>query len=298
MQKIQRRHECAEKKRLSNMEREALFQVDEVQTLACLGLTPRQAKVFLVLARSGVSTSRALTDDLKLARQDIYKVLSELQQLGLIEKQISNPTKFTAIPMQNACLILLNRRNQKTADLRQKTEMLTRNFQEINSSNTNDDEEPKLSLIPEGEAFVLRIKKSIEAAQKSIDVISPRNVLQGLFFLSETLKKAAQRSVNIRLMIDDLNFASPQLATVQAFVENPHVKIKIILKHSTTRFCVYDNKEVSLVISSRADFSKSSLLWSDCHSLVETYRDYYDMLWRTATDPDFAEKRKMRKPKD
>lgn len=263
------------------------IQENEVQTLADLGLTQREASVFLALAKFGTLTARAITKALKMPRQDTYKVLTELQQVGLIEKQVSNPTKFIALPIRDACAILMNHKREKTIELQRKLEVLIRNFREISPTMAIDDEEPNLLLIPEREAFVIRIKKSIEAAAESIDVISPRNALQGLFYLSDSLQKAAERGAKIRFMIDDLKFVGPQLATLRACMENPRFNFKILPNHSATRFCIYDKKEITVVLSAVADFSKSSLLWSDCRSLVDNYLEHFEMLWLEATAPEW-----------
>ncbi len=73
-----------------------MLEEGKVQTLTELGLTGRQARVFLNLLKCESSTARALSMSSDLARQDTYKVLDELQELGLVEREISVPTKFTA----------------------------------------------------------------------------------------------------------------------------------------------------------------------------------------------------------
>ena len=60
-----------------------LVQEETVQTLVNLGLTVLQAKVYLSLAKSGVSTGRATAKAAKVASQDVYRVLIELQEKGI-----------------------------------------------------------------------------------------------------------------------------------------------------------------------------------------------------------------------
>jgi sugar-specific transcriptional regulator TrmB len=65
------------------------FQDEEVQTLTCLGLTLCQARVYLALARSGMSTAKTISKVSKVTREDIYRIMPTLQKLGLVEN-ISN----------------------------------------------------------------------------------------------------------------------------------------------------------------------------------------------------------------
>jgi sugar-specific transcriptional regulator TrmB len=262
-----------------------LFEKDEVQVLTDLGLTLRQAKVYLILAKCQDITARNVATASKIPRQDIYKVLNELLGLGLIEKQISKPTKFVAFPINDTCTNLLKRKIEETSTLRIRTKTLMRNLQGIISTKTVD-EEPRLFLIPEKEAFTLRIKKSIESSQKSIDIISPKkNLEQGLFFLVDALKKAMQRGVIIRLIVEPQEEDGFQFSFPQVLAENSLFKTRTMPNHMHLRFSVYDEKEITVMLLSDHDFAKSTLLWSDCTSLVDAYQDYFETMWLLKSDP-------------
>ncbi len=265
---------------------------DDIQTLVDLGLTPREARVFLVLAKSGTLTVNALTKVVKLPRQDAYKILNELQRLGIVEKRVSTPTRFVPIPFQDVCHILLRRRSQRTIDLEQRMEAMTRSFPAPFAADLVDDWDPNLSLISEGEAFVHRIKKSVENAKESIDIISPRHALQGLFYMSETLQKAMERGAQIRFLVGNPEPKLSQLGQFQTLVRNPSFRMKTVPNHTAVRFGIYDKKAISIILSSEADFSKCALLWTNCASLVTTYQEYYELLWRAANTFGDNERRK------
>ncbi len=262
-----------------------MHEEDEAQVLTDLGLTLRQAKVLLVLTKFSNPSARAIATLSKIPRQDVYKVLDELQKLGLIEKQIGTPTRFVATPINDTCEFLLNRRIEKTLDLKTRTKDLVRNLQGVASQKTNG-EEPKLFLIPEKEAFVHRIKKSIETSQKSIDLIGPqKNLEQGFFFTTEALNKSMRRGVEIRVIVEQSRNMDLLLSVPSTLTENPHFKIKKMSTISVFRFCIYDKKEVSVVLSSDHDFTNSSLLWTDCASLVDAYQDHFETMWTIKSEP-------------
>ena len=58
----------------------------DVENLVAIGLTITQAKVYLTLAHLGTAKAKAIWKDSEVARQDIYRVLSELEQKTLVEK--------------------------------------------------------------------------------------------------------------------------------------------------------------------------------------------------------------------
>jgi sugar-specific transcriptional regulator TrmB len=260
-----------------------MLEEGEVQTLTELGLTGRQGRVFRVLSNFESATARALALASNLARQDIYKVLDELQTLGIVEKQITVPTKFAAVPIHDALSILLNRKVKQESDLEKKTRILIDNIKTQNKR-TVEDEEPKILLIPEGETVVLKLRKAIESTQKSIDVFSTsRNLPQGMFFLTKDLKRAEGRGVKIQCIIESFEDECAHLTAFPVLKESPFFEIRTIPNHSKVRFCIFDKKELSVVLFSEKDFAKSSILWLNGTSFLEGFQDYFEMLWLRAT---------------
>jgi sugar-specific transcriptional regulator TrmB len=200
----------------------------------------------------------------------------------MVERKIKTPTEFSAVPIQDVFSMLMRRRKEKTSELQTLSKRIIHNLEaEKNSETQTQNDETRLLLIPEGEAFIIRIKKCIENAKESIDVIASSKVLpQGMFFLIESLEKAMKRNVNIRIMTDKIEKAGSENSNISKVC--PTSELKIIPEHRDVRFCVYDKKEITVVLSSEKDFGKSCLLWSDCPSLAKTYQDYYEMMWHTA----------------
>ncbi len=225
------------------------------------------------------STARSTATALKLARQDTYKVLDELQELGLVERQLNVPAKFTAAPFQDALSILLNRRIKQTADLKTKTKNLITSLNSFNARKVEKEEEPKIFLIPDGEIFSLRVRKAVENTQKSLDIASTsKNLPQGIFSLVGDLKKAMRRGVKIRCITDmpeNNNFEQELFRSL----ENTSFEIRTLSNQLCFRFCIFDGKELSIVLSPKSDFAKSSHLWVDFASIVETYQNHFEMLW-------------------
>jgi len=81
------------------------------KTLRELGLTSSQARVYLTLIKTGdPATVKTLNTISKVARQDLYRILTELRELSLVEMVIGNPTMFRAIPLPEAITILVERK--------------------------------------------------------------------------------------------------------------------------------------------------------------------------------------------
>ena len=82
--------------------------VDDAQTLLHLGLTASQAKVYLALLR--LATDNKGTTIAKFAdvpRQDVYRLLAELQQIGIVQKTLARPATFRCVPPEETVYQLI-----------------------------------------------------------------------------------------------------------------------------------------------------------------------------------------------
>jgi DNA-binding MarR family transcriptional regulator len=90
---------------------------EETQTLSNLGLTISQATIYLSLIKFESATVKALCRVSSIARQDIYQALSDLYELGLVERIVDKPLRFRAIPIKNALEILQQHRTIKNSNI-------------------------------------------------------------------------------------------------------------------------------------------------------------------------------------
>jgi sugar-specific transcriptional regulator TrmB len=261
-------------------EREEMVEEGDVQALVELGLTNRQARVFLELLRYEASTAKTLSLASSLARQDTYNVLDELQKLGLVTKLISSPTKFGAIPIKDALSILLNRKIEQASDLEIRTRKLIKKH-ESQKTKIHEKKEQKILFISGREAFILTLRKAMRNSQKSIDIASSGNRLQGIISLIEDLEEAVSRGVKIRCLTD----TGVDKETQKAFDilrGTLFFEVRKMTNQSWARFYIYDKKELSMIISPSEDFCRPTLLLSNCPSMVDAYMDHYETMWLNA----------------
>ncbi|PVX26841.1 MAG: hypothetical protein CW716_05175, partial [Candidatus Bathyarchaeum sp.] len=62
---------------------------EDIETLTWLGLTERQAKVYLALLQIGSSSAEAISKLSTVHRQEVYRLVARLQEMGLVETNIT-----------------------------------------------------------------------------------------------------------------------------------------------------------------------------------------------------------------
>jgi sugar-specific transcriptional regulator TrmB len=261
-------------------------QFSELQILIDLGLTLKQARVYMALFRSGHSKISAISKISKVARPDVYETLSKLQQIGLVEKVIETPLEYRATPMKEALSFLLRAKTVQYEKVRAETRLLLDTVKTERSKSANQIEVPQFVLIPKGRHFIERINTAIAKAQMSMDLLlSWKRFASGITStFAESMESAWAKNVKIRLLIESPSKSKTAKQLLQFFSEKPFCQIKIVRHCPTIVMGIYDKEEVFLVVNPETDLRDSPALWSNNSSLITLAEDYFELLWLTAIE--------------
>lgn len=262
-----------------------MLQDEDIQALTSIGLTVLQAKVYLTLVKLGKATIKAISKTAEIARQDIYRVTSELHKLGLVEKVIAAPNEFKAIPLTEGIHILLQRMHEERAESHKKIVQLMRRHKDENVKINPQEPEPQFLLVPEKEVR-RRLRIAIENAQTSIDTIVTWGRLRiGMFDFDEIIKKALKRGVKFRFIIDKPEDENPLLEIREAFKKNPLYKVKYSNHNLSAVLGIYDEKEVIISISATGGIGEAPVLATNNPCLLALAKNYFEVMWRTTLEP-------------
>ena len=89
-----------------------------INTLIQLGFSPNQAKVYLALTKMGKeSSAKEIWKHSGVAREEVYRKLRELEELGAIERILTKPYKFRASSLENVANAFLHKKAEKLSEL-------------------------------------------------------------------------------------------------------------------------------------------------------------------------------------
>ena len=253
--------------------------MDEVlPTLIKLGLTLVQAKVYIALTSSDALTIQKLSDVSGVARTDLYRVMKELQNEGVVEKILVNPTQFKATPMDQVLNHLIQKRNKESLEIKKKTLALKRELKKKPQNNTTK-LVPKFILIPSKRAPD-RIGEAIDNANKSINLaVSWSRFSRGLNFFTDKLKKSWTKKVKWRIILEMPPDTNHSLDHIQFCRKNSSCEVRFIPPPIKTITGIYDQKELFIIENPAVGISNSPALWTNNKSLLSLAKDYFDILW-------------------
>ena len=85
----------------------------DIEILHKLGLTFLEAKVYSTLVMLENSDAKGIARPLNIAKCEVYRAISSLEKLGLVEKMLTVPSVYKASSIKDASQILLGIKEEK-----------------------------------------------------------------------------------------------------------------------------------------------------------------------------------------
>jgi sugar-specific transcriptional regulator TrmB len=262
------------------------FSKADLQTFSRLGLSNLQTKVYLTLIRSTNATIKEISTLSGIARQDIYRLTKELMEKGLVKKELTIPNKFEAVPLDDGINILQKEIEKEAIETRKKIHSLIKRYEHKPNLKNVIGKEFNLSVIPQKDAILFTINQ-IKNAKKSVDLVTSKDKARFIIWTAkDVIKKALLRKVKFRIIFDNPLDQKQLLPKQKSFTKNPLFNIRVVNFTPQTALSIYDNKKTSLMLKPKEKLSKTPLLTSNNSALLEIVRDYFEIKWFTAMEPE------------
>jgi len=254
-----------------------------VDVLHQLGLTNYQAKVYLSLFRNGESATKQISRFTALNRGNVHNTLNELLKLGLVEKIISNPAKYKAIPMEDVVSVLIAEKTREFTRIQTQAEELI--FQTKTNSNKTEcnTDENELILVP-AKRLLLLGKKTFNETIHSIEVIASHKKFHSWItrHIDPNLD-ALKRGVKIRVIVNkpEPGYILPDARN--ALMSDPNFKLKYTPTMPKSHFSIYDDKTVLCNTSTSNELEDSPSYLSKNPCIVSAFKELFELQWSTTT---------------
>jgi sugar-specific transcriptional regulator TrmB len=258
---------------------------EEFKILSDLGLSHKQAIIYLTLLKLGVdSKAVSIFKFSNVARQDVYRILFELQKIGIVQKIISKPTKFHAVQPRKAVSILLERKTNAMTTLKKQAAIFTKLTCKTTNSNSCEPEKDAFIIISQKSGVIQKCQEIIERTHLSIDSITPsREFIPWIEVLFDAFNKVEGTGIRRRWIIEKPRKDNDLRNIQKALTQHP-VHVRSCQLPPVVKFGIYDNNEVILAISKEGKFVEASALWSNSPAIVEMAKSYFEIYWENGTD--------------
>lgn len=253
--------------------------------LVKFGLTKNQAKVFMYLGKYGSKTSPEVCKALKLPRTETYNVLNDLLNLGIVSSEFNHPTKYSALTMNKAILIMINDAQEKVNKLSKKEFEVTKLWNNVPmfDSKSNEGKLEKFQMLQGLPRINNKIKEMIKDAKEELKIICTEKDLSR-FYYSGLLDMLAASHVDVKLVI------SPTQKVPRFIQSIDSSKIRLMPSNTEDNQCfiVKDSDQVLVFLRNADQPSKNAFsFWTDTSSLINSMKKLFEFSWQYSLPLNF-----------
>ncbi len=245
-----------------------------------LGLSGRQARVYLALLRAGDAKAKGLAELAMVERQEVYGLVEVLRVLGLVEVNLTVPTSYTPTPIAEGIRLLLEQKTDELTAISKKAQQLAAKLSQPQNPSASATPSKCFGSICDGYRGK-KYLKAIQETQHTIDAVTSwTRFKQQSFRLENQYKASLKKGVALRFVVEKpLNHHLPKW--VKATQEKyDSFKIKTQPEPVAASITIFDQTKAAITFMPNANLSKGPDLWTTNPPLTALCQNYFDTVWK------------------
>ncbi len=254
----------------------------DLLALTKMGIPKTQAKIYLTIARLGQAKANEIAKKSQIDRAATYRLIARLQEKGLVQKNLTVPAEFTAIPLKNLVSHLFQRERRKFSEFQKEAEdLLCSSLRKKSEDQLTQNDYMLFSAV--SETIIYRAKTFIDSCEKSVKMLTTLSrCRQSAEILKTHFEKAMERGVTIQYLVEKPSRRSLLPKALESLSQHPKFDLRYVPTSDIVQIAILDAKRVSIVISVGTDYFKSSILVTDNSKLLVLANNYFEFVWHTA----------------
>lgn len=248
-----------------------------------MGLSDYEASAYLALLQHGQGTAKEIADTSDIPKSRVYDVLEKLESKGFVTIQMGRPKKYGAIEPDLAVEQYLNYKRNRFDDSISKLETIGDQFvSELQSNQFQYKHHDEFDIFwsYEGKNYLLeQTGQMCSHANSEIRMLTTHDSFRRIVsHHKEVLSKQAERGVEIRVLINDLD----QLDDVVLETAQKWATIEPI-DEILGRIYLFDKDRILIAFRNDADTRFVGILTQSCQ-LYKTLSYLFELTWEEYAD--------------
>ncbi len=251
--------------------------MEKVEALNNLGLPIAQAKIFVTLALRPKLTVFQISKSIGMPPEQIYRIMPQLIERGLIEKIITTPARFQTIPVETAIKSMLELKEKNLVETRTKAILLLDELELKREAPVA--EESSLVMIPTGkrlEEFRFSWKQKLK---EKYDLLTT----SARFITSLTAqyeKVGVGKNVTMRLILEEEPRLHKAILQILSRLERDiNLRYKFCKSQVPAAVAIGDCKEVIISSIIKSPYHSAPLYWTNNPGIVKIMNTYFENLF-------------------
>lgn len=254
--------------------------------LSILGLSEDEAEIYIQLLTMGPTTAGVLSKNLKINRMKTYRRLQNLEKRGILEKTLSRPVKYVALPLDEILERFVSEEKNRLDSFERITEEIKSDWEDIRKDIEVRGSEPRFRILQGRRQVFEQINTLCERAQNEIFIVTTQNDLFRLsyFDVIDVLERRGQEDVEVNILTQ-IQHLDPEFTEYLGVAEVRHTVLPSVM-----RFVIADEREAITTFAMDDTMSMTTKedigLWIEAPDYVKATSTSLKALWRDSIDAD------------
>jgi sugar-specific transcriptional regulator TrmB len=173
---------------------------------ALFGVTKTQAKIYIGLNALGAASASEIASLSKIRREEVYRMIPELEKLGLVTRKLGTPTRFSVIEVKTALGTLTNAKfkamKEEISSLRQKKDELIAQLR--TTALKMKERDNSIEVLCQQDNIARKLVQMTKKAKQRIMLVSSPDLLETIFLrnMKKTMN-AGKSQINARIIVGE-----------------------------------------------------------------------------------------------
>ena len=264
----------------------ANFLEETANELTEFGLTKNQAKTYITITALGLASASEVAALSKIRREEIYRILPELEKSGIITKKLKTPRKFSATQPELTIQLLVKNKlktmKEEIDTLKQKQGSLTSKLNAIKLPTKQSNNDCSVEVIYQQQVST-KLTEIAQNAKKHLDIIAPPEDLKLVYInRPRNLMEKVLKNIKIRVITEkrELDALIKEIIQFSKAHNNP-IELEQIEK-PPFKLIIRDDKE-AMWSEFQPKNENSQTFWTDDFTQIAILKTSFESLWQKTT---------------
>ena len=255
--------------------------------LAKLGLSKNEIRVYTYLARTGMLKASEISEVISLHRTETYRILRDLEKIGLVSSVFEKPLKFVATPFEKTLDILIDSKRLRLQLLERKKRDLVSLWISLPKAEVELSKKEVFQILEGEEQINRKAEEILEKSKSEVCVFASDSDIAHFYHagLLDKLERIEKKDFSVRLLAND----SPKSKFFIKELKLNGVRSSAACPSDLSSFIIVDQEQLLFLINKngqpREDIEKKreklGALWTNYEAFIKALSALFSELWNS-----------------
>jgi sugar-specific transcriptional regulator TrmB len=255
--------------------------------LVKLGLSKNEIRVYVYLARTGMLKASEISEVITLHRTETYRILRDLEKMGLVSSVFEKPLKFVATPFEKTLDILIESKKLRLQLMERKKNDLVSLWVALPKAEIELSRKEVFQVLEGDEQINLKAEEILEKSKSQVCMFASDSDIANFYHsgLLDKLEKIEKKDFSVRLLASDsakskFFIKELKLNGVRSSAACPKdLSSFIIVDQEQLLFLINKNGEPKDAMEEKKE--KLAALWTSYEAFIKALGALFSELWNS-----------------